>query len=283
MALKKCEFLVCPIDDSLLTRTGSSYGCEQGHNFDVAKQGHINLLPVQHKRSRAPGDNQVMVAARKRFLDSGAYEGIAKKLVMRVCTVNDAGTLSVLDAGCGEGYYLAYLREHLSLLLPDIDQCFCGVDISKPAIIAAAKRDRAITWVVGSNKQLPIQAQSMDAVICMFGFPNFEMFKKVLKPEGQVILIDPNTEHLIELRTLLYDEVRKGKLPSHDEALAFGFKVSETSDVTYQAQLSSSQQIVDLAMMTPHYFRAKQEAKDKLGQMDALKVTVSVGIKTFSL
>ncbi len=283
--LCEVDYLVCPIDGLELRRDGSSYVCPHRHCFDIAKHGYINLLPVQHKRSRAPGDNQAMVKARKNFLDSGAYESIAEQMAVALLEARrDGGTaLSVLDAGCGEGYYLAYLRRYLSQASPGLRVSLCGVDISKAAIISAAKRDASITWLVGSNKQLPIKAQSMDAVVCMFGFPNFEMFKKVLKAKGRVILINPTPAHLIELRGILYDDVRRTAWPNHDEALALGFNIVDETHFQYAVVLNSSEQIMALAMMTPHYFRAKQAARDRLGQIETLTVSVSVGIRILSL
>ncbi len=283
--LCKVDYLVCPIDGLELRRDGSSYVCPHRHCFDIAKHGYINLLPVQHKRSRAPGDNQAMVKARKNFLDSGAYESIAKQMAVALLEARrDGGTaLSVLDAGCGEGYYLAYLRRYLSQASSGLRVSLCGVDISKAAIVSAAKRDASITWLVGSNRQLPVKAHSMDVVVCMFGFPNFETFKKVLKAEGCVILIDPTPMHLMELREILYDDVRRNTLPNYDEALTLGFKVADETYFQYAVTLSSSEQIMALAMMTPHYFRAKKAARDKLSQIETLTVSVSVGIKTLSL
>lgn len=127
--------------------------CAKGHCFDIASQGYINLLPVQNKRSLDPGDSKEMVAARHRFLSAGHYAPIAAAVARASLSAFPAGnTIACLDAGCGEGYYLRQLAaaestHNLSLL---------GLDISKWAVLSAAKQDKRTRWVVGSNAHLPV-------------------------------------------------------------------------------------------------------------------------------
>ena len=282
--LPSAEFLICPLDGLPLSDQGASLVCENGHNFDVAKQGYVNLLPVQHKRSKHPGDSKAMVKARQRFLGTGAYEAVALQLAKELqVRAAQHGVLRCVDAGCGEGYYLAYLWSFLQKHAPELTFQLCGVDISKEAILVASRRSKQVTWVVGSNKQLPVAERSMDVVLCMFGFPNFENFAKVLKPGGCLVMVDPNADHLHELRALLYDEVVKKTRPNHDDVVGYEFSMLDEKDCRYQFHLNDSQSIVDLAMMTPHYFRAKQAAKEKLERLTALDISVDVCIKTFQL
>ena len=278
MNLSDCKILICPLDGLPLQKQGSSMECANNHSFDIAKQGYVNLLPVQNKRSKQPGDNKVMVDARRRFLQSAAYQSIAQRVSEEVKS-QELDALNGLDAGCGEGYYLSYIRRALLAEGSTLIQNLVGVDISKQAILAAAKQDRDVTWVVGSNRQLPVQDQSLDFVICMFGFPDFAEFNRVLQQQGRVILVDPCEEHLVELRALLYDEVHKTSAPKHDEAYRHGFSLVKEEVFQYQVTLTSTQQILDLAMMTPHYFRAKAEARAKLESVDSLEVTVSLSIR----
>ena len=115
--------VICPVCGAALEPQGTAWRCVQGHCFDVARQGYVNLLTVTQKHSRHPGDTREMVAARRAFLDAGWYAPIAKTLadlVRRFCPE----TASVLDAGCGEGYYLSQLG-----WVPER----CGIDISRAA------------------------------------------------------------------------------------------------------------------------------------------------------
>ena len=116
--------VICPVCGAALEPQGTAWRCVQGHCFDVARQGYVNLLTVTQKHSRHPGDTREMVAARRAFLDAGWYAPIAKTLadlVRRFCPE----TASVLDAGCGEGYYLSQLG-----WVPER----WGIDISRDAV-----------------------------------------------------------------------------------------------------------------------------------------------------
>ncbi len=83
----------------------NSYICPQRHQFDMAKEGYVNLLPVQHKRSRDPGDSAEMMQARRAFLDAGHYQPLRDAIVAQLREWLDEKATAVLDIGCGEGYY----------------------------------------------------------------------------------------------------------------------------------------------------------------------------------
>src|SRR5690606_14136035 len=141
--------------------------------------------PVQRKRSRDPGDSKEMVASRRRFLGSGAYDPIAQATNRMILAGTTAGAnMACLDAGCGEGHYLRRLAASAG---PDMTLALAGLDISKWAVQSAARQDRQMTWLVGSNANLPIQSASLDWILCMFGFPVYAEFARVLKPGGQLL------------------------------------------------------------------------------------------------
>ena len=150
MNITAFQALACPLDGKPLQRVAATWRCANGHAFDVASQGYANLLPVQHKRSRDPGDSKEMVAARRRFLNSGAYQPIAEA-VSRAVLAGLPATACCLDAGCGEGYYLRQLSAAADE--PAKGWAIVGVDISKWAVLAAAKQDRRPAWLVGKQRQ----------------------------------------------------------------------------------------------------------------------------------
>lgn len=274
MKFKFTDLLKCPHDESSLQLSGHSLKCAAGHSFDIAKQGYVNLLPVQQKRSKHPGDNAAMVAARSRFLNLGYYEKIAEHLSeITAALVNNSNC--VIDAGCGEGYYLDYLqkslREHV--------QTFIGFDISKQAIISACKRNRDITWLVASNKNPPLQPGCADLLLSLFGFPNPHTFSSLLKPGGYLITVDPGTNHLIELRNLLYPETNIKKRTNEESerhvSLTEYFERHDDQEMYYSVQLNQAA-LLDLAKMTPHYYRANEQGRRRLLQCDELWVTVDV-------
>lgn len=189
MNITPFQALACPLDGVPLHCTGSAWACASGHNFDIASQGYTNLLPVQNKRSRDPGDSKEMVAARRRFLTVGFYQPIAAA-VSRAMLANlpaDA-SISCLDAGCGEGYYL---RQLAASVPEEQTLALLGLDISKWAVLSAAKQDTRVSWVVGSNAKLPVLSGTLDRVLCMFGFPVYPEFARVLKPGGLLVQVIP--------------------------------------------------------------------------------------------
>ncbi len=267
--------LSCPLDGAPLRRRGSAWCCATGHSFDIASQGYINLLPVQQKRSRDPGDSKEMVAARRRFLNAGNYQPIADAVSRRVLA--DAApdtTLCCLDAGCGEGYYLRRLAaagEGSKLALQ-------GLDISKWAVLSAAKQDNGATpqasWVVGSNANLPVLPRSLDRVLCLFGFPVYGEFARVLRPGGKLLLADAGPDHLRELREIIYPELKPER--AAETATPEGFSMHSADTVRYTLELDSPAQIADLLIMTPHFFRASAEGRARAAALKALSLTLDV-------
>lgn len=272
MTLKPFASLICPLDKLPLKGDENCWVCASGHSFDIAKQGYINLLPAHKKQSREPGDSKAMVAARRNFLELGHYHIIAKTLADLIAQHSQNNRLSILDAGCGEGYYLQSIAE----LLPHSLQLVAN-DISKWAVQAAAKRNKNITWLVASNADLPIESESVDFVICLFGFPIYPEFYRVLKPSGKLIMIDPVPEHLYQLREQIYQDMRAKKVSEYHPPQ--GFKLISKSQVKHSFQLDRQEQIQQLALMTPHWFKAGTEGRERLQQLESLSITLAVELK----
>jgi 23S rRNA (guanine745-N1)-methyltransferase len=269
------ESLACPLDGNPLQREDKVWRCPQGHSFDIARQGYVNLLPVQKKRSKEPGDSKAMVAARQRFLEAGYYRPIADAVSAAI--LNDAATggeLSCLDAGCGEGYYLRQLASPEG----EISLSLLGLDISKWAVLAAARREKRACWVVGSNANLPVLPASVDRVLCLFGFPVYPEFARVLRPGGRLVQVDAGQDHLRELREIVYPEVRAD---SRKVALVpEGFRRIGTQDLRFTVHLEGAEPIADLLAMTPHLYRASAEGRARAAALKTLSVTVDVCLQT---
>src|SRR5690606_23808702 len=213
------QALACPLDAAPLHPAGMAWRCDSGHSFDIASQGYVHLLPVQKKRSRDPGDSKDMVAARRRFLQSGVYQPIAHAVSRAVLAdAPETGVVSCLDAGCGEGYYLRQLAATVDQRLT---LAAVGLDISKWAVMSAAGQEKRMQWVVGSNANLPVQSATLDLVLCMFGFPVYAEFARVLKPGGQLLQVDAGPDHLRELREIIYPMLKPERTPSADVPRGF--------------------------------------------------------------
>ena len=275
----KFKNLICPIDKLQIELINSTLKCGNNHCYDIAKQGYVNLLPVQFKKSKHPGDSREMITARREFLNSDKYLPIAEELESILKSNLNNNTNFIVDAGCGEGYYLDYIHSKIQ----NNNLFLLGLDISKEAVIAAAKRNKEISWIVASNKQLPIKQNSVDIILCQFGFPFYEEFKRILKPDGKIILIDTAEDHLIELREIIYKEVKKSGLPNIENALNNGFKLTSQKKLMYRINLNSNQEVMNLLSMTPHLFRATAEGKTAVQKLDEMEITIDVSFRTLKL
>ncbi|MHB1075647.1 putative RNA methyltransferase [Thiobacillus sp.] len=277
MPITSFKALACPLDGSPLHCSGSACRCASGHSFDIASQGYINLLPVQHKRSRDPGDSREMVTARGRFLTAGSYQPIAAAVNQAVLADLPAdATISCLDAGCGEGYYL---RQLAAAAKDEQTLALLGLDISKWAVLSAAKQDRRITWVVGSNANLPVLPGTLDRVLCLFGFPVYPEFARVLKPGGRLVQVDAGPVHLRELREIIYPSLkpeRTAEMPT-----PAGFRRLPAETLRFSIDLASAGQIADLLAMTPHLYRTKAEGRAAAAALTALSLGVDVRLTCF--
>ncbi len=276
MSIIPFQALACPLDGTPLHCSGSAWRCASGHSFDIASQGYTNLLPVQNKRSRDPGDSKEMITARRQFLTAGFYQPIAAAVSRAALAGLPAGDSSCLDAGCGEGYYLGQLaaavgnKQTLALL---------GLDISKWAVLSAAKQDKRVNWVVGSNANLPVLPGTLDRVLCMFGFPVYAEFARVLKPGGLLLQVDAGPDHLRELREIIYPNL-KPERPA-DLQVPPGFRRQPPETVRFSIELTRAGQIADLLTMTPHLYRASAEGRARAAALTALSLSVEVRLTGF--
>lgn len=277
MRITPFQALACPLDGTPLHCTGSAWSCASGHSFDIASQGYTNLLPVQHKRSRDPGDSKEMVAARRRFLTAGFYQPIAAAVSRAVLAGLPANaTISCLDAGCGEGYYL---RQLAAAVGDEQTLALLGLDISKWAVLSAAKQDKRPNWVVGSNANLPVLSGTLDRVLCLFGFPVYAQFARVLKPGGLLVQVDAGPDHLRELREIIYPSLKPER--TTDLQTPAGFSRLPTETLRFAIELTNAEQIADLLSMTPHLFRASAVGRAAAAALVALSLSVDVRLTCF--
>ena len=272
--------LICPLDQLPLEQKERSLVCANNHTFDLAKSGYVNLLPVQSKNSKDPGDSKEMVTARQRFLNSQAYEPIADAIaeLIKVISLSESSfsaPLSLLDAGCGEGYYLSSLQK---LYSSQLIQCI-GLDISKWAVMAASKRNKELGWIVGSNASLPMPAQRFDGVLCLFGFPIFKEFSRVLTDSGLLLLVESGPDHLIELRQILYPSIHDYKQTHSDGVTDFEL-VSEEAK-TFGFTLNSQTEIQNLLSMTPHIHKASYDGKEAVKQLESIRLTADIKLRWY--
>ncbi|KJZ14356.1 rRNA (guanine-N1)-methyltransferase [Marinomonas sp. S3726] len=265
--------LICPLDGEPLTLEARSLVCPNGHTFDLAKTGYANLLPVQNKRSKDPGDNKAMVAARQAFLNSQSYLGIAKKVneIVKGFAANFTDKqICLLDAGCGEGYYLSHLQEQTDYSLVSS----IGLDISKWAVTSASKRNKSLSWLVASNGHLPMPENRFDGILCLFGFPVWSEFERVLTEQGFVLVADSGADHLLELREVLYPEIRSYKAPNYNGIE--GLDVISTQSLRFSFEVNSNEELMNLLAMTPHMHKAPYAGRKAIEALTHLSLTADV-------
>jgi len=278
--------LACPIDGLPIETHGTQRRCAAGHSFDMAREGYCNLLVVQHKASRDPGDSKHMVAARRRFLQAGHFEPIADLVfdAVRNCSKSAEDTaFNIIDAGCGEGYYLDHLGRLAAASPQTGTLALAGIDVSKWAVKAAARRTVSASWLVANNRIPPFLAGSVDLVLCLFGFPIWEAFKKIQKPGGHVLLVDPAADHLRELREIIYATVQRSTPPPLGRAQAAGYGLKHEQELRFAVTLADAEAMQDLLAMTPHAHRMPQDRRQALAGLSTLTVTVNVAIRLLVL
>lgn len=246
---------LCPLCQQALSLTDKSYRCINNHSFDQAKQGYVNLLPVQFKHSKAPGDNKDMVIARRAFLDKGFYQPLVDKMLALYQKYAQPNA-PILDAGCGEGFYT---HQHKTTL----NQVY-GVDIAKETIKIAAKRYQACHFSVGTLSKLSFADNYFAWIISVYA-PILETeFTRILKSDGYLLTVTPAEQHLFELKSLIYRQANEHDITkSPIEQLT----LIEEQKLTYPMHFDNSDDILNLLAMTPFAFKASKELIAQLKAM----------------
>lgn len=263
--------LACPKCHKKLIQVGKTYQCENHHSYDIARKGYVNLLLNQDKAHNNPGDSKESLIARKAFLDKGYYDPILLECTNYI-QKHAHEAMQIFDLGCGEGYYTYRMKQILG------DQnTYYGLDISKEAINMATRYDKSINWLVGNSKNIPILDHSLDVITALFTVVNSDELKRCLKKDGYIIHVTANREHLIEIKHLIYDEVRV----KSDEHIRLPFNVLESYDFKKVIHVSSHEDAVNLLKMTPHYYHIKKEKRYIIDELPSLDVTIDLRITVY--
>lgn len=253
----------CPVCNNRLLVTDGSLRCENGHSFDRAKSGYVNLL-LRNSAGKRHGDDAAMVAARKVFLDNGYYAPLREAVADCV----GAGH-RVLDAGCGEGYYTAKLAENNTV---------CGIDISKNALKYAAKRCPDCEFAVASIAHIPLGDASVDTVVSIFAPENIAEFRRVLSKGGRWITVMPMEDHLWELKCAVYDTPYRNPAVCTERE---GLVLRSHRELQYTVTLHSHEDVVSLFQMTPYYYKTSATDQQKLDTINHLTTSVEFYIAEY--
>lgn len=239
------NILKCPNCGSELLVKDKGLSCQSGHFFDFAKEGYVNLLLPNQKKTKNPGDDSVMINARDSFLKAGYFEKLKNQIGS---TVDFSGKI-VLDAGCGTGYYLSSIEAK--------DCVKIGADISKFAIKKASKNDEKSSYFVASIFNMPIKEQSVDIIFNIFAPKPQQEFKRILKDNGIIVEVVPGKNHLKEIKEIIYNQEAK---PNTEKYAFSEFNLLKSNRLTYEIQLKNIKDLNSLLMMTPYWYNgAKNE------------------------
>lgn len=268
---------LCPICSEELINQDKCLVCKNKHSFDKAKSGYVNLLTVNHKNSKIPGDNKIMVNARRDFLSKGYYKVLSDNLNKIIYKhIKTKKSPQILDAGCGEGYYLNNIYSFLTdnNINPDI----LGIDISKFALNSASKVNKNIMYGVASIFNLPIKTNSCDVLLNLFAPFSNDEFLRVLKDNGLLFMVIPSTNHLWQLKCAIYDTPYKNDVKDYS---LDGFNLIDKAIIKDEITLSSNEDIQNLFMMTPYYYKTSIENTKKLENLQTLTTEIEFEILVY--
>ena len=244
----------CPICQENLTLVESSLKCDHRHSFDLAKFGYVNLAPQIKQSANYDKEN---FQNRQQILEAGFYQAILETISDLLATKPSAKT--VLDIGCGEGFYSRKLQESHS------DKTFYAFDISKDSVQIAAKSEPnwAVNWFVGDLARLPIKDASMDILLDIFSPANYGEFQRVLSKDGILIKVIPTENHLKEIRQMVQDQLTKKDYSNQDIKEHFQEHFSiQASQIASLTKTITTEQRQDLLSMTPLLFHVNQTKID---------------------
>ncbi len=269
------NILICPICKHKLTEEDNTLSCPTNHAFDISKEGYVNLLVANKKNSKNPGDSKEMVDSRRQFLDKGYYLPVADKMKEMILDLGPSD-ITVLDSCCGEGYYTHHVSSDPAL---EITDCH-GFDISKPAIIAAAKRYQEVKFNVSKVNNIPLESESVDIIQTVFAPLSSSEFYRVLKEEGFVLVVYSGPMHLKELASQVYDEFKPHKYHPKSQLDRF-FTLVEEQELQFNISLDNKSDILALLKMTPYYWNTHKDKLEKITALDSLDLTCDFRFSLF--
>lgn len=244
----------CPICQENLTLLETNFKCCNRHSFDLAKFGYVNLAPQIKQSANYDKEN---FQNRQQILEAGFYQAILD--AVSDLLASSKTTITILDIGCGEGFYSRKLQESHS------EKTFYAFDISKDSVQIAAKSEPnwAVNWFVGDLARLPIKDANMDILLDIFSPANYGEFRRVLSKDGILIKVIPTENHLKEIRQRIQDQLTNKEYSNQDikEHFQEHFTIlsSQTASLT---KTITAEQLQALLSMTPLLFHVDQSKID---------------------
>lgn len=255
--------LICPLCKTKLLEEPKRFCCMQGHAYDKAKSGYVNLLIGSSMKSH--GDDEAMVNSRTRFLSQGHYDPLKKELIR---ILKELEVTSLADLGCGEGTYTNALQQALQIPV-------FGIDLSKSALKIASKGNPEVTYALANITKAPLGDHSVEAVLSVFSPYDLKECQRIAS--WYLILVRPCPKHLIELKSELYDKVIENPMP--DTSLT-QTRCIFTTEVIFPMALDQAS-LSDLLDMTPYAHTSPSTGLAKVKALSALTVSAQFQVSVF--
>jgi 23S rRNA (guanine745-N1)-methyltransferase len=255
-----------------LTGKERSLVCEQGHAYDVARSGYVNLLQPQDRRSLDTGDSTEVAAARRRLFDAGIGLGVVDAIAARMADLVRPADACIVDLGCGTGDALARIAARTPAI---------GIDISTRAVEHAARRYPAMTWVVANaDRRLPLPDASVSLVISLHARRNPDECARVLASGGHLIAAVPAADDLVELRAAVHGTaIERDRVHGLIDEHASLFDVVEQAGVSERRDLAR-EALKDLLQVT--YRGARRSQASAAGAVSGMSVTFASDVVVFA-
>ena len=256
----------CPICNQELIKIDNVFRCINRHNYDISKEGYVNLLKKQGGKEF--GDSKEMVISRREFFNKDYYKPLKEELRKLIMKHNPN---TVLDLGSGEGYYTNFFKDEL-----DID--IVGIDISKEAVKISSKKNKNVNYIVSSVQDIPLFDSSIDLVINNFTPLELNEIYRVLKNEGILITTKVGRNHLLELKQAIYENVY---LNDNETINDERFILLDSKILSFKIKLDNNKDIKNLFNMTPYSHHTSLESKKKLETIDNIEITCEFNIDIY--
>ncbi len=261
--------LLCPKCKTELLEENKNLKCCNGHTYDIAKQGYVNLVLGS---SKPGGDDKEMCKSRHEFHNCDYYKCLSERLAS-ICIQNKYK--NILDAGCGEGYYLRKIRDKYIGNNIQFDS-LCGIDLAKEAVSIAARLEKNIAehlkiqYAVAGIFDMPIADESIDCLLSVFAPVPDKEAHRVLKDSGTMIVVSPGEKHLVGLKKAVYDNIYDNTVAEKDY---LGFQLIEREFVSDTITVEG-ENIINLFHMTPYFWKTSEKDSDKLKALSDLTTKI---------
>lgn len=270
----------CPKCNEPLVRESGSFVCANGHVYDVSKEGYVNLLKPGAKPHKIMGDTREMLETRRRFFEGGYYAPLRERLAemaqaMAAKYLPFAGIFEVLEAGCGEGYYIGGVAAR-------VPGAVCiGTDISKDAVKMGARQYPQVRFAVAdTNGTLPLEDDSIDLIFDIFAPRNVDEFRRVINARGKLVVVIPTKRHLAELQDERPLGIQEEKKAAVSQSMSGYFELESSEVVKISLKLGPIA-ILDLLQMTPNGWFLDEERRLSIEAGTSREVTAEFEILTF--